>query len=128
MPEQPEEFSLRPLLVRACPLPVAIVPGMRVVEVTDATVGTIVGCTEAFGIYRTSEPHALAVARWCELALLDVCPAAPLLPADVIENDRRNASATVLRELLALEQFGLTAAQTAALRELVAQLCGASPA
>ena len=33
-----------------------------------------------------------------DVALGNVCPAEPLLPADVAENDRRNASAAVLGE------------------------------
>ena len=51
------------------------------------------------------------------------CAADPLLPADVTENDRRNASTTVLRELLGLKQFGLSPAQTALHDELIHDLC-----
>jgi hypothetical protein len=99
---------------------------MLVVEVTDGVIGTIVGYTQAYCIYRTRDTQTLAVARWRDIALGNVCPAEPLLPTDVAENDRRNASAAVLQELLALEQFGLTATQSAAFSELVAELCGES--
>jgi hypothetical protein len=86
-----------------------------------------VGFTQAYCIYRISDSDALVVADWRDVALGDVCPAEPLLPADVSENDRRNASATVLRELLGLKQFGLTARQSAALEELVAELADGQP-
>jgi hypothetical protein len=99
--------------------------GMRVMEISDAMPATIVGFTQAFCIYRITGNGALAVANWRDVALGNVCPAELLLPAHVAENDQQNASATVLRELLALEQFGLTAAQTATLDELVAILCSA---
>ena len=70
------------------------------------------------------ETDALLVANWRDVALGNVCPADPLLSSDVTENDRQNASATLLRELLALKQFGLTPTQTAAHDELIAYLCG----
>jgi hypothetical protein len=48
-----------------------------------------------------------------------------LLAADVAENDRRNAGATVLRELLALERLGpLSNEQRGVLDELIGFLCG----
>ena len=97
---------------------------MSVIEVNDGMVGTVAGITEAYCVFRLDETAALAVARWRDMALINICPAAPLLPADVAEIDRQNASAAVLRDLLALHQFGLTATQTVALSELVAQLCG----
>ena len=63
------------------------------------------------------------VARWSDMAVGNVCPAEVLLPADVAENDRRNSCARVLRELLALEAFGLTPVQQAVYDELVEYLC-----
>jgi hypothetical protein len=96
---------------------------MPVIEVTDGIFGTIVGITQAFCLYRLNDTDALCVAAWPEIALSNICPAAPLLPTNVTENDRRNAGAGVLRELLALQQFGLTTAQQEALDELVAELC-----
>ena len=62
------------------------------------------------------------IARGRNVALGNVCPAAPLLPADITVNDRRNAQAVMLREMLALEPFGLTDGQRAVLAELVAEL------
>ena len=105
------------------PLPVTIVPGMQVVDMSNDGAGTIVGITQGFCIYRIDDTEGLSVARWEDMALGGICPADPLLPADVTENDRRNWSAHVLRELLGLAQFGLTATQTAAYDELIAFLC-----
>jgi hypothetical protein len=107
-------------------LPVAIAPGMLVVDVADALPGSIVAFTEAFCLYRSGETSTLIVAPWRELALAEVCPAAPLLPADVRQRDEHNLRAVVLRELLALEEFGLTTAESAARDELVQHFCGAS--
>ena len=104
------------------PLPITIVPGMHVVDITSEPAGTLVALTEAYCIYRTGGIDTLAVANWRNVAVGPVCPAAPLLPAAVEENDRRNASATVLRELLALKQFGLTASQTTAYDDLILYL------
>ena len=106
------------------PLAVTIVPGMSVVDMASDGAGTIVGITQAFCIYRLAETDSLLVANWRDVALGNVCPAEPLLPPDVTENDRKNGSATVLRELLALKQFGLTPTQTTAHDELIAYLCG----
>jgi hypothetical protein len=105
-------------------LPVTIAPGMLVVDVADARPGSIVAFTEAYCLYRSGESSALIVAPWRELALVDICPAAPLLPADVRQRDEHNLRAVVLRELLALEEFGLTAAESAARDELVQHFCG----
>jgi hypothetical protein len=108
--------------VASAPLPVAIVPGMTVVPRDDADAGTICGITEAYCLFRLTGAQCYAVAAWSELALANVCPSPHLLPADVTQNDRRNASAAVLRELLALEQFGLSTAQAAVKDELLRQL------
>lgn len=105
-------------------LPATITVGMSVVEIDAGLPGTIVGYTQAYCIYRISQTNALVVAEWRDVALGDMCPANQLLPANVAEIDRNNASAALLRELLALQQFGLTAKQTAALEELIATLCG----
>ena len=97
---------------------------MQVVDMTGFVAGTIGGFTQAFCIYNIESHDNLSVANWRDVAIGPVCPAEPLLPTDVTENDRRNASATVLRELLALKQFGLTPAQTTVHDELIAYLCG----
>jgi hypothetical protein len=76
---------------------------MPVVDINDGIPGAIVGITQAYCIYRLFESESLIVASWQEIALGNVCPADPLLPADVTENDRRNAQAALLRELLALQ-------------------------
>jgi hypothetical protein len=92
---------------------------MPVYDVTDDPPGQVVAITQAYCLYRPADSDALCVARWRDMALGNVCPAHPLLPAAIDENDRRNAAATVLRELLALQQFAeLTPAQSAALDEL----------
>jgi hypothetical protein len=124
VPSQETDLDRPPARRRA--LPVTITAGMPVMEISDAMPATIVGFTQAFCIYRINETGTLAVAKWRDVALGDVCPAEPLLPIGVTENDRRNTGATVLRQLLALKQFGLTAAQTATLDELVAILCGSA--
>ena len=105
------------------PLPVTIVAGMTVVPIDDAPVGTIRGITQAHCIYQLNGSERICVAAWPELALANVCPAPQLLPADVTQADRQNAGAAVLRELLLLEQFGLSPAQQAAKDELLMQLC-----
>jgi hypothetical protein len=105
-------------------LPVTIAPGMLVVDVADARPSSIVAFTEAYCLYRSGETSALTVAPWRELALADICPAAPLLPTDVRQRDEHNLRAVVLRELLALEEFGLTAAEAAARDELMQLFCG----
>ena len=105
------------------PLPITIVPGMQVVDMSNDATGTIVGFTEGFCIFRIEGIDSMSVADWNDVALGPVCPAGPLLPTDIAEMDRRNAGATVLRELLGLKQFGLTPTQTAAYDELVKYLC-----
>ena len=97
---------------------------MQVIDMTNEVAGMIVGFTEAFCIFKINSLDSLAICRWHDVALGPVCPAAPLLPDDVPENDRRNSQATVLRELLALKQFGLTSSQTAVHDELINNLCG----
>ena len=95
---------------------------MSVVDITLEPAGTLVAFTGAYCIYRLDGSDTLAVANWRDVAVGPVCPAAPLLPAGVEENDRRNASATVIRELLALKQFGLSERQTTAYDELTQYL------
>ena len=112
--------------VRPRPLPVTILPGMPVVEIEAGEPAVVAGITQEYCIYRLAQTDTLAVARWRDVALGNLCPADPLLPADVTQRDRGNAQAAVLLELLNLQQFGLTNAQTVALSELVAQLCGKS--
>ena len=106
------------------PLPVTITPGMPVIDINDGTAGIIAGVTQAYCIYRVSNKEALVVAAWRDVAVGNLCPADALLPADVAENDHRNAQAAVLRELLALPHFGMTVAQATLLEELVTALCG----
>ena len=112
---------------RSCPkrLPDTITLGMPVVEIDNGMPGTVVGITQAYCIYRIIESQALVVAPWRDIALGHVCPIDALLPADVTKKDRRNAQAAVLRELLHLEQFGLTTVQTTLLEELTATLADA---
>ncbi len=121
MPDTPSDLA--PTVRR--PLPVTTTPDMPVIDINDGISGTIFGITQEYCIYCFAETDGLAVARWREVALGNVCPAEPLLPADVTQRDSDNARAAVLRELLALHHFGLTAAQTTVLDELVADLTGA---
>ena len=108
------------------PLQVAVAQGMPVCEMGDGTPGSIVGIMEAFCIYRLHDIETLCVANWRDIALSNICPASTLLATDVNENDRRNASATLLRELLGLQRVAtLTTAQQATLKELVELLCDA---
>ncbi|MCB9923069.1 MAG: hypothetical protein H6822_12870 [Planctomycetaceae bacterium] len=112
-------------LRRHHPLPVAVAHGMTVCEVGDSTPGTIVGITEAFCIYHLDCLESLCVANWRDIALSSICPASTLLPTDVNENDRRNARATLLRELVGLQRIAtLTPTQRATSEELIEFLCG----
>ena len=105
-------------------LPVTITRGMFVVDHKNAGVGFVAGFTESFCIYRISGLGTLAVAEWKDIALGDIRPADPLLPMDVAERDRRNWSATVLREMIGLKQFEFTEPQDQTFQELVGYLCG----
>lgn len=97
---------------------------MSICEIWSGALGTVVGFTQAYCIYRTDEVSELSVTQWRELALANICPADPLLPQDLAEVDRANTRAALLREFLAAEPFGLTATQAAAPAELTAILCG----
>jgi hypothetical protein len=97
---------------------------MSICEIWSGALGTVVGFTQAYCIYRADGVSELSVAPWHELALANICPADPLLPQDLAEVDRANAHAALLRELLATKPWGLTATQTAALAELTAIFCG----
>ena len=88
------------------PVQVAMSPGMPVCEIGDGTPGRITGITQAFCLYRLGDGDTLCVANWRDIAVGNTCPAPTLLPASVRENDLRNASATVLRELLSLQHLG----------------------
>ena len=59
------------------PLPITIVPGMRVVDMTNDAAGTIVGFTQAFCIFRIEGTESLCVANWRNVSLGPVCPADP---------------------------------------------------
>ncbi len=105
-------------------LQVAVAVGMPVCELGDGMPGIVVGITEAYCIYRIDATETLCVRRWREIGLGNICPAPTLLPTDVNVNDRHNASATLLRELLALEHVAsLTTAQQTTLCELTNLLC-----
>ena len=107
------------------PLPVTITSGMPVVSLDDSPPGRIVGITRSYCIYRAAGMDSVTVAPWREVALGNVCPAHALLPSDIGENDRLNASATVLRELSELKRVAkLSASQSAAYQELLDVLCG----
>lgn len=107
------------------PLQVAVAQGMTICEIGDGRPGNIVGITEAFCIYRLDDSETLCVANWRDIALSNICPASTLLATDVNENDRRNASATLLRELLGIQLVAtLSPTQQATLDELLAFLCG----
>lgn len=86
--------------------------------------GTIVGYTAAYCIFRASDAEDLSVTPWHEVALANICPADRNLPRDLAEIDLGNARAALLREFLAAKPFGLTANQSAAYHELIAILCG----
>jgi hypothetical protein len=104
------------------PLPIALAPGMTVVSLDNHPTGEILGITQAYCIY--SLGGSVCVDRWVDLALARVCPATPLLPKTVNENDRLNAGACILRELSWLKSLGdLTPNQTATLGELMETLC-----
>lgn len=104
------------------PLPIALAPGMAVVGLDNHPTGEIVGITQGYCIYTLG--GAVCVDRWEDLALARVCPATPLLPKTVNENDRLNALACILRELSWLKSLGdLTPNQTATLGELIGTLC-----
>lgn len=108
------------------PLPVTIVPGQSIFDLAQEVPGVVVGLTEAYCLYWAGETDRLAVTRWRDIALANICPAPQLLPLEVTTRDHHNASATVLRELLGLRQVSsLTAHQQAAFDELVALLCPA---
>jgi len=124
MPRTPSPHDSR--LPRPRPLPVTITPGMPVVGIDDNPPATIAGITQEYCLYRHAHSGMLAVARWGEVALGHLCPAPPLLPADVTQRDRGNAQAAVLRELLNLRQSELTPQQQKVLEALVAELCGDS--
>ena len=94
---------------------------MAVVPV-DTQPAAIVGITEKYCIFRLEA--GLAVEPWSGVAVANVCPARPLLPEETVEIDRQNAEAVLLRELLSLQQFGLTEKQEAALWELTCELGG----
>lgn len=105
-------------------LPITIVPGQPVFDLADGTPGLVVGVTEAYCLYRTQDSR-LAVSSWRETAVSAICPAAQLLPREVTASDVRNASARLLRELLARELVApLTENQRATREELVKLLCG----
>lgn len=106
------------------PFPIPIVHHQLVYDLAEETPGTVVGITEAYCIYRAQYSEQLAVARWNSIALANLCPAAQLLPRDVAVRDHHNASAALLRELIALRQVSLlTPHQQAVFNELVELLC-----
>ena len=63
------------------------------------------------------------VVDWRDLAVAGLCPSPQLLPSAVEENDRRDANAVLLRELLNVEQFGWSETQCLLRDQLVDCLC-----
>ena len=80
------ELSYRALL------PITIVAGMRVHNWRDDSTGTIVGICMDYCVYRLEQSDELWVGNWRDLAVGGQCPARQLLPTDITENDKRNAS------------------------------------
>jgi hypothetical protein len=99
------------------PLPITIVPGMAVVPF-DSQPKEVIGITERYCVYRDPTLNILGIEPWKDVAVANVCPARPLLPDSTDEIDCQNGQAVLLRELLALQQFGLTEKQEAVLEEL----------
>ena len=105
------------------PLPITIQPGMIVVSLEGNRPGAIKGITQGYCVYSFDDQN-VSVEPWKNLAVANVCPAAPLLPSTVSDNDRLNAAACVLRELSLLKSLSeLTPRQTAAMEELLVLLC-----
>ena len=104
----------------------AVVPGMRVANWTHHPTGHVVGVCQNYCVYRLENGH-LCVANWRDLAIAGLHPAPQVLPADVEGNDKRNASAVLLKELLYAEQFGWSETQRMLRDELVAYLCPSVP-
>ena len=104
-------------------LPITIVPGTRVHNWVDESAGTVVGVCRDYCICQLDQSEDLWVGNWRDLAVGGLCPARQLLPADVTENDLRNASAVLLKELLNVRQFGWSDTQTVLHEELVESLC-----
>jgi hypothetical protein len=107
---------------------VLVYPGMPIVECAEATTGKLVGATEAYCIYRLDETDTHVVSHWREVAVAGITPVFAPPPATLAGIDRQNARAVVLRELLFLEPFGLSTAESAVLRDLLAQLTLRPPA
>ena len=105
-------------------LPITITPGMSVVCVEDKAIGQIEGITQSNCIYTLGD--RICVEPWSNIALTNVCPARPLLPRSVEENDELNAAARVLAELALLKSLTkLSPTLTAAIEELLGLLCPA---
>ena len=106
------------------PLPITIQPGMTVVSLEGNSIGHIEGITQSHCIYTLGD--RICVEPWSNIALTNVCPARPLLPRSVEENDRLNSSARVLGELSLLKSLTeLSPTLTAAMDELLGLLCPA---
>ncbi len=67
---------------------------------------------------------ALCVRPWRDVAIGNIVPAPETLPPDIVEHDRRNWFARILREMEALRPFGFTPALWAAYDDLRRRLQG----
>ena len=95
---------------------------MAVVSV-DGPSAEIVGVMERYCIYPLEEV-GLAIEPGSGVCLANICPALPLLSQCTDQIDRQNAQSVLLRDLFALQQFGLTVKQAAALEELTSDFVG----
>ena len=100
----------------------AIGPGMRVANWKHHSTGRVIGVCMDYCIYRLENDH-MCVDNWRDLAVAGLRPGPQVLPTDVTENDKRNASAILLKELLYAEQFGWSETQRVLRDELVTYLC-----
>ncbi len=98
------------------PTPLGIVPGTPVVDLQNELVGTVVAVTPAFCVVEVE--GALGVSPWRDVAIGNVVPAPETLPPDIVEHDRRNWFARILREMEGLRPLGFTPALQAAYDEL----------
>ncbi len=98
------------------PTPLGIVPGTPVVDLQNELVGTVVAVTPAFCVFEVE--GALCVSPWRDVAVGNIVPVPETLPPDIVEHDRRNWFARILREMEGLRPLGFTPALQAAYDEL----------
>ncbi len=97
-------------------------PGTPVVDLQNELVGTVVAVTPAFCVFEVE--GALGVSPWRDVAIGNVVPAPETLPPDIVEHDRRNWFARILREMEGLRPLGFTRALQAAYDDLRRRLQG----